>query len=75
MGKSNHLSDLVKNVQFFVTTCREKNKKLMSMSSLDLSDDEIYTTTMNLLEDKKYGDKDDKGNYMKIIVVKNFQMN
>ncbi|GAW79318.1 hypothetical protein, conserved [Plasmodium gonderi] len=40
MGKSKKLKDLVKNVQFFVKKCREKNKKLLSMSSLDEKDEE-----------------------------------
>ncbi|CRG98210.1 conserved Plasmodium protein, unknown function [Plasmodium gallinaceum] len=41
MDKASKLNSLVKNVQLFVKKCREKNKKLLTLSSLD-DTDEMY---------------------------------
>ncbi|CRG98626.1 conserved Plasmodium protein, unknown function [Plasmodium relictum] len=50
MDKTSKLSSLVKNVQFFVKKCREKNKKLLTLSSLD-DNDEIHEPG-NFMNDK-----------------------
>ncbi|SBT86287.1 conserved Plasmodium protein, unknown function [Plasmodium malariae] len=39
MRKSKKLNSLVKSVQFFVKKCREQNQKLLTMSSLDETND------------------------------------
>ncbi|EUD65211.1 hypothetical protein C922_04340 [Plasmodium inui San Antonio 1] len=50
MGKSRKLKNLVNNVKFFVKKCREKNNKLISLSSLDEKDE---TVNLGIFTDEK----------------------
>ncbi|KJP87908.1 hypothetical protein AK88_02512 [Plasmodium fragile] len=60
MGKSRKLKNLVKNVQFFVKKCREKNKKLLSLSSLDEKDETFNSGIFT--DEKTNGSKSFKEN-------------
>ncbi|ANQ06113.1 Uncharacterized protein PCOAH_00004940 [Plasmodium coatneyi] len=60
MGKSRKLKNLVKNVQFFVKKCKEKNKKLLSLSSLDEKDETLNSGTFT--DEKTDGTKSFKEN-------------
>ncbi|KMZ95314.1 hypothetical protein PVMG_05181 [Plasmodium vivax Mauritania I] len=60
MGKSRKLKNLVKNVQFFVKKCREKNKKLLSLSSLDEKDETLNSGIFT--DEKTNGSKSFKEN-------------
>ncbi|CAD2088098.1 conserved Plasmodium protein, unknown function [Plasmodium vinckei brucechwatti] len=66
MKKSNKLNILVKNVKFFVKKCREKNKKLLTLNSLDETDDECTNDTEKFLDDKISFQKKLKGGSMEI---------
>ncbi|CAA9986552.1 conserved Plasmodium protein, unknown function [Plasmodium knowlesi strain H] len=60
MGKSRKLKNLVKNVQFFVKKCREKNKKLLSLSSLEEKDEMLNSGIFT--DEKTDGSKSFKEN-------------
>ncbi|CAD2100140.1 hypothetical protein YYG_03678 [Plasmodium vinckei petteri] len=66
MKKSNKLNILVKNVKFFVKKCREKNKKLLTLNSLDETDDEGTNDAGKFLDDKIRFQKKLKGGSMEI---------
>lgn len=72
MKKTNKLNILVKNVKFFVKKCREKNKKLLTLNSLDETDNEYTNGAGKFLDDKISFQKKFKGSSMDTSSSKGF---